>query len=57
LVQAATAMRRSIQLSVAPAIWFAALVDADVSYVTDLEIFSLLVRDFTLVMHSREKKK
>ncbi|KAM0260044.1 hypothetical protein ACHAQJ_002968 [Trichoderma viride] len=31
-------MRRSI----APAIWFAALVEADLSYVTDLEIFSLL---------------
>ncbi|PTB35379.1 hypothetical protein M441DRAFT_62845 [Trichoderma asperellum CBS 433.97] len=35
-------MRRSIRLSVAPAIWLAALVEADISYVTDLEIFSLL---------------
>ncbi|KAL7918537.1 hypothetical protein ACQKWADRAFT_303963 [Trichoderma austrokoningii] len=35
-------MRRSIRLSVTPAIWLAALVEADVSYVTDLEIFSFL---------------
>ncbi|KAL7787047.1 hypothetical protein V8C37DRAFT_405125 [Trichoderma ceciliae] len=35
-------MRRSVQLSIAPAIWFATLVEADLSYVTDLEIFSLL---------------
>ncbi|PNP39236.1 hypothetical protein TGAMA5MH_08913 [Trichoderma gamsii] len=35
-------MRHSVRLSIAPAIWLAALVEADVSYVTDLEIFSLL---------------
>ncbi|KAL6894958.1 hypothetical protein GGI43DRAFT_411543 [Trichoderma evansii] len=35
-------MRRSIRLSIAPAIWLAALVEADISYVTDLQIFSLL---------------
>lgn len=39
-------MRRSIQLSIAPAMWLAALVEADISYVTDLQIFSLLVRYF-----------
>jgi hypothetical protein len=39
-------MRHSIRLSIAPAIWLAALVEADISYVTDLEIFSLLVRYF-----------
>ncbi|RFU81467.1 granule antigen gra6 domain-containing [Trichoderma arundinaceum] len=35
-------MRRSIRLAIAPAICFAAFADADLSYVTDLEIFSLL---------------
>lgn len=48
-------MRRSIRLSVAPAIWLAALVEADISYVTDLEIFSLLVCiSFIIMMGNRD---
>lgn len=48
-------MRRPMRLSFASAILFAALANADLDYVTDLDIYSLLVRLIDPVMIIRGK--